>query len=132
MAEASGEQHDTKHLEGGRQMHWVRVAGTYAAAASPAHQAGPPATAPRRWIHPSSTSVPSRSAAHCSTRPRSAPRRGKTSPRSPGGQHRDGWLGASELKGISVQFWDITFLILLCLICLHLAAGSPAQRLFMC
>lgn len=111
MAEAPREQHDAEYLEGVRQMHWVRVAGTYAAAAFPARQAGPPATAPRTWIRPSSTSVPSRSAAHRSTRPRSAPRWGKMSPHSPGEQHKEGQLGVFVLKGVSVQFWDITFLI---------------------
>lgn len=104
MAEASGEQHNTKYLEGGRQTHWERVAGTYAAAASPARRAGPPATAPRRWIHPGSTSVPSRSAAHRSTRPHSALHRDKMSPRIPGGQHRDGQLGASVLKEVMFNF----------------------------
>lgn len=85
MAGLFGEQHDTEYLEGGRQRTGVRVAGTYAAAASPARRAGPAATAPHRWTRPGSTSVPSRSAARRSTRPRSAPRRGKTSSRSPGG-----------------------------------------------
>jgi len=105
------------------------MAGTYAAAASPARWAGPLATAPRRWIHPGSTSVPSRSAGRGSTRPRSAPRQGKTSSRSPGGQHRDAWLGASVLKGVGVQFGDITFLItlLLCLLLLHMAAGGHSR-----
>lgn len=106
----ASEHRNTKYLEGGRQTRWVRVAGTYAAAASPARWAGQPATAPRRWIHPGSTSVPSRSAAHCSTRPRNAPRWGKALCRSPGGQHRDGWLEASVLKGVSVQVGDISFL----------------------
>lgn len=101
MAETPGEQ-----LGGGR----VRTVSTYGAAARPARWADPPATVPRRRNRPYTASFPSHSANHCSTRPRSTPRWGKRTPPGPGQQHRDGWLGAALLKGVSVQFGDITLI----------------------
>lgn len=115
------------------QMRGVREAGTYGAAASPAHWAGPSATVPHRWSHPGSTSVPSRSAAHRSTRPHSALRRGKTSSRSPGGQQR--WLVRSlciERGRYPVLGCDFLDKHLLSLLLLHTASGSPAHWPFLC
>lgn len=103
MAETPGQQQDTRQL-GERR---VRLLGTYGAEARPPRWADPSATVPRMWSRPWSTSFPSRSANHCSTRPRSAPRWSKSTSPGPGEQHRDSWLGAALLKGVSVQFWDI-------------------------
>lgn len=95
---------DTKQLGGGR----VRVVGTYGAAARRARWVYPSATVPRRRSRPCTASFPSRSSNLSSTRRRTAPCWSKSTPPGPGRQHRDGWLGAAPLKGVSVQFWDIT------------------------